>query len=182
MKKCNPGGVATAIKLRKQALSGYYENPNTCLLCSEIIHVGNSQKVCEVRKKKFCNKSCAAKYNNHKKPKRIKKTIPKNKKNNLTNKTKKELFEKCKNYFSARSTITKNARYIYKKNVKNPKCIVCGYDKHIHVAHIIAVMSFSDDDLISEINSVENLTALCPNHHWEYDNNLLNINDFLRKY
>lgn len=36
-------------------------------------------------------------------------------------------------------------------------------------------LSFSMDSLISEINSLENLIYLCPNCHWEFDNELLII-------
>ena len=53
--------------------------------------------------------------------------------------------------------------------------MICGYSKHYEVAHIKAVADFDDNDLISEINSENNLIALCPNHHWEYDNGLLKI-------
>ncbi len=58
---------------------------------------------------------------------------------------------------------------------KGRKCIICGYDKHIDVAHIKPVSKFKKTDLIAEINSLDNLTALCPNHHWEYDHGLLSI-------
>jgi predicted restriction endonuclease len=27
--------------------------------------------------------------------------------------------------------------------------------------------------MVDEINSLTNLVGLCPNHHWEFDNNLL---------
>ena len=55
------------------------------------------------------------------------------------------------------------------------KCAVCGYDKHVEIAHIKAVSEFSDDTTIKEINSIDNLIALCPNHHWEYDNGVLKL-------
>lgn len=55
------------------------------------------------------------------------------------------------------------------------KCAICGYDKHIEIAHIKAVSDFEDSVKISEINSINNLIALCPNHHWEYDNNILKL-------
>ena len=45
------------------------------------------------------------------------------------------------------------------------KCIICGYNKHIEVAHIKAVSEFDDSALISEINALNNLIPLCPNHH-----------------
>lgn len=53
------------------------------------------------------------------------------------------------------------------------KCVVCGYDKHVEIAHIIDVVVFPEDTKISYINRRENLLALCPNHHWEFDDGLL---------
>lgn len=83
------------------------------------------------------------------------------------------------NWQSARSAIQRLARKIYDKSSKPKKCVVCGYDKHYEVAHIKFVSSFDDNALISEINDIDNLIALCPNHHWEYDNDNLDINEYL---
>lgn len=33
-----------------------------------------------------------------------------------------------------------------------------------------ATSDFDDDVLIKEINNINNLIGLCPNHHWEFDN------------
>lgn len=55
------------------------------------------------------------------------------------------------------------------------KCCNCGYDKHIEVAHIKPISSFPPETLIKDINSPNNLLPLCPNCHYEYDNNLLKI-------
>lgn len=89
--------------------------------------------------------------------------------------TKGDLFRNRANWQSARSSIQKLARKCYFDETKEPKCHICGYDKHVEVAHIKAVSEFSDDTLISEINSIDNLIGLCPNHHWEYDNGILKI-------
>ena len=35
------------------------------------------------------------------------------------------------------------------------------------------------DQLISEINNIDNLIALCPNHHWEFDHSQLNISEYI---
>lgn len=86
-----------------------------------------------------------------------------------------ELFEKRKNWQSARSSIQKDARRVFFANTDKPSCIICGYSNHIEVAHKRAVSEFDDNTPISEINSVDNLIALCPNHHWEYDNGILNL-------
>lgn len=88
---------------------------------------------------------------------------------------KKELFERKKHWFSARAAIVKNARFVFDSNGKERKCAICGYDKHIEIAHIKSVASFDESATIGEINAIGNLIALCPNHHWEYDNGLLNI-------
>ena len=58
------GGQVMAIRQRKEALAKYYLNPNKCKLCESIIHVPDSAKIPSIKLKKFCNKSCAAKFNN----------------------------------------------------------------------------------------------------------------------
>ena len=68
------GGRVMAIRQRENAINRYYEKPNFCLNCGGVIRVESHQKVSEVRSKKFCNRSCAAKFNNRKHPKRIAKT------------------------------------------------------------------------------------------------------------
>lgn len=97
----------------------------------------------------------------------------------ILNLTKKELFDRRSNWQNARSTIQKYARITYQNSDKPKKCIICGYDKHYEVAHIVAVSDFDDDTLISEINDINNLIALCPNHHWEYDNTDFDVENYL---
>ena len=91
----------------------------------------------------------------------------------IKDRTKGDLFNIRANWQSARSDIQNLAREIYARSDRPKKCFVCGYDKTYEVAHIKAVADFDDNALISEINDINNLVALCPNHHWEYDNNLL---------
>lgn len=98
-----------------------------------------------------------------------------NEKNFILDKTKGELFKNRKNWQSARSAIQKSARSIYFDNTKFPKCKICGYTHHVEVAHIKSVSEFSENSTIREINSIDNLIGLCPNHHWEYDNGILKI-------
>jgi len=95
------------------------------------------------------------------------------------NKTKEELLEDRKNYQSYRTAIRKLAEKRYYENNKEHKCIVCGYDKHIEIAHIKAVSDFNNDATIDEIDDADNLIGLCPNHHWEYDNGILDINKYI---
>ena len=93
----------------------------------------------------------------------------------ISERTKGELFGGFKNWQSARSFIRKDSQATYIKSGKPLKCKVCGYDKHVEIAHIKAVSEFPPQATIGEINSIDNLIALCPNHHWEYDNGVLKI-------
>jgi len=51
------------------------------------------------------------------------------------------------------------------------KCCVCSYDKVTHICHIKDISQFSLNDRLSEINSLSNLSIMCPNHHHEFDHN-----------
>ena len=59
--------------------------------------------------------------------------------------------------------------------MKHAKKCVCGYSKHIEICHIKAISKFSRQSKIKEINALDNLVALCPNCHWEFDHGLLKI-------
>lgn len=90
-------------------------------------------------------------------------------------KTKGELFANRKNWQSARSSIQKSARKIYMNYNNELKCKICGYNNHVEIAHIKSVSEHDDSSTIAQINSIDNLIGLCPNHHWEYDNGVLKI-------
>ncbi len=96
--------------------------------------------------------------------------------------TKGELFGNRKNWQSARTAIRKLADIVFQNSNKPKECAICSYNKHIEIAHIKGVSEFSDDSLVSEINDINNLVALCPNHHWEFDNNKLSEEDKKKLY
>jgi len=185
------GGRTRAISSRQEALEKYYKNPNFCKYCGEMIRVKNGEKIAQVRIRKFCNRSCAAKFNNpltkiaHLCPVCGKEISPKaitcrqhqeSKYIELGNtRTKGELFVKRNGYQSARSTIRKHAYKVFENNNKPKKCVNCGYDKYIDVAHIKSVASFDDSATLGEINNINNLVGLCPNCHWEFDNGMLKL-------
>lgn len=171
------GGIATGLIKRKKALEAYYENPKICLYCDSVIKVAEKQTVREVKKKKFCNRSCAAKYNNSLYPKRSKKEkVKKPEKENLYETlTKGELYSRRKNWQSANSSIRKYARLSYEKSKKPKKCKICGYNKHVDICHIKNVSEFEKNCKLSEINNITNLVALCKNHHWEFDNGFIKL-------
>ena len=90
-------------------------------------------------------------------------------------KTKGEYKGIMSNWWEARVPIAKNARIVFRKSNKEKKCLKCGYDKHYEVCHIKAVSDFTDTSTLEEINSLDNLIALCRNCHWEYDHGLLKL-------
>lgn len=69
---------------------------------------------------------------------------------------------------SAFALVRSRARSLAKKFGMS-SCEKCGYAKHVEIAHIKPISSFSEEVLLSVINSRDNLMALCPNCHWEYD-------------
>lgn len=169
------GGKATAFILRNKALVEYYKNPKICLYCNKIIEVLD-RKVSMIKQKKFCNSSCAGRYNNRNKPKIIK--IPKDKIDFfplVLEDTKGEIFKRRSTWQSARSLIQKHARKVFFKNNDKKACHECGYSNYIEVCHIKSVSDFKDTDKLKDINAISNLIGLCPNHHWEFDNNILKI-------
>jgi len=141
---------------------------------------------------KFCSRSCAAKFNNSKFPKRTKKKfycqicgleVPtRNKyceehninKIDWNSVTYKELTS-TRNY-QKNSRIRSLARPKFLKSNKHV-CANCGYDKHVEVCHIKPINEHSPDTKIAEINDLSNLIGLCPNCHWELDNGHLRIED-----
>jgi hypothetical protein len=179
--KGSAGGKATAIKLRKIAIDNYHLDPNFCKSCNSIINILDSERVSTVRKKVFCSSSCSATYNNRLRIRKEKpKSIKKEKEDKIGLLTKDELFGIRGSYQSARSTICKIARRVYKASGNPMKCLVCGYEKHTDISHVDPVSEFSGDSKINEINHVTNLVALCPNHHWEFDNKLIDIRNYIK--
>ena len=140
---------------------------------------------------KFCNRSCAAKWNNVHYPKKQKKikvdnsceicgvSIDYRSKRCikccgfLGDMTLEEAIYKKHHNSSAYALVRTRARVIAKKYNMNV-CEKCGYDKHVEIAHKKGISTFDRNTLISAINDKENLMALCPNCHWEYDHNILN--------
>jgi hypothetical protein len=80
--------------------------------------------------------------------------------------TKGEIFSTRANWQSARSSIRNHACKQYQGS---PGCDVCGYERYTEVCHLRPVADFPDSATLGEINHPNNLTRLCPNHHWELD-------------
>jgi 5-methylcytosine-specific restriction endonuclease McrA len=184
------GGKVTARKMRARNLALYLDSPNFCKNCEEPIMPREGEILSEARAKVFCCRSCSAIYNNKHR------TIARNgrrfktcggcgkktyAKGGLCRKctssshakflsmTKGDLKDRRGNYQSWRSSINRHAIKTFRSSGKQYACAICGYDINIEVHHIVPVSNFLDSALISEINSLDNLIALCPNHHWEVE-------------
>lgn len=139
----------------------------------------------------FCSRSCANSYNNRQFPKKRKThklrcckhcstaVIGRRTTCDTCNPsyvdwsrlTLSELRAKALYQHSAR--VRQIARNVYRRSNKPKQCIVCGYDKHYEVCHTRPIQDFPDNTPIAQVNDIDNLVALCPNHHWELDNGLL---------
>lgn len=147
---------------------------------------------------KFCSKECHLAYGTFK-PKNPKKRrprfckycgVPVNNKgrvckdcnpNNVdwSKRTLGELQNSAK--YQVNAALRNSARRIYRQSGRPQQCQNCGYSIHIEICHIHAINSFSEDTPISVINDPDNLVALCPNCHWEFDHNELSIEAIERK-
>jgi hypothetical protein len=77
--------------------------------------------------------------------------------------------------YQVNARIRSLARKLYRNSDCPKYCICCGYAKYYEVCHVIAISDFPDTALVSEVNSLDNLMALCPNCHWEFDHGLLKV-------
>jgi len=151
----------------------------------------------ETENPSFCSKSCAAKFNNQKFPKRKLLKIVCTKCHTELNRTshkdrRRTLCDSCnpnkidwesvtygemsgKRLFQKNSRIRELARNKFFKSNPSPSCRNCGYSIHVEVCHIKGISTFSPNTKISEINDLKNLVGLCPNCHWEFDHNILHL-------
>ena len=171
----------------------YNANPNICLNCGKPIYCEVGKTLSDIRKKKFCNHSCSSTYNNRQREKKEyfcskcgksigfgwdihRRTLCDECNPNNVDWNKITYGEmKAKRNYQVNSRIRELARTTYLKNNPNPKCEICGYDKHVEVHHIKGISTFSDDTPVAEINTISNLIGLCPNHHWEVENGLIDL-------
>lgn len=160
---------------------------NLCLNCNK-----------ETTNPKFCSKSCSAKITNKtpkrkaqkhcvkcNKPLKNKKSVfcsehfhedMLNKKHCFENLTLLDYVEKTsikKLAISSKFAPIRNFARSWNKNKTKLPCYNCGYSKHVELCHIKALSSFPLTAKLSEVNHSTNIVQLCPNCHWEFDNNLL---------
>lgn len=138
----------------------------------------------DTKNPKFCSKSCSVSYNNKMSPKRIKHTHKCQTCDTLiyrrlkfckkcNSRIPKDLTLREAQYLqhhksSAFALVRTRARAVAKLH-NMTTCQKCGYSKHVEIAHIKAISTYSEDALLSTINHPTNLMSLCPNCHWEFD-------------
>lgn len=80
-----------------------------------------------------------------------------------------------KNSTHQAARVRQHARDVWINSGKPLACHICNYSNHYEVAHIHPISSFQSNTLLCVVNHINNLLALCPNHHWELDNHLLKM-------
>lgn len=141
-------------------------------------------------KTKFCNKSCAASYNNRVYPKRqasvwpcircgkdspyrrkycldCKQLLLYRKLEGLSMGAYKALFSKDSVAYTALRGMAKS------RWSGECSCAICGYTNHVQLCHILDLHKIPDDSPAKVAVSRDNLIQLCPNHHWEFDHGML---------
>jgi hypothetical protein len=91
-----------------------------------------------------------------------------------------QLKQQKRGYWSWRVSITRDSRNKYLRSNLPKHCCICGYNKHFDVCHRKDISTYADEVTIREINILDNLIALCRNHHWEFDKSLLSPEDRLK--
>jgi len=138
----------------------------------------------ETSNPKFCSKSCSVTYNNKFKAKRQVENQCKTCSAPVSTrlvycKSCKKTYGDCtlreasytKHHKSSTFAMVRTRARAVASKLGWISCSVCGYDKHIEIAHKKPIASYSLETRISEINHPDNLIALCPNCHWEFDHN-----------
>lgn len=75
--------------------------------------------------------------------------------------------------------VRNDSRTQFSNSHTEEKCVICNYSRHIEICHIKAVRDFDDLTPMEVINHIDNLVALCPTHHWEFDNGYLSQETFM---
>ena len=176
-----------AQEIKEESIKRYLEENKHCLTCGIRISY-------EGRKNKFCSRSCSAKLNNNRYPKRTSTKILICKCGSKKD-PKAETCQKCFSYDRHLGQLERTKADATSKGASRTKfaqirdiahkvlhlekrekaCKVCKFDVIVEVCHIKSIASFPDHTLVKEINSPDNLVYLCPNHHAMLDKGLMKL-------
>lgn len=93
---------------------------------------------------------------------------------NILNKTINDFDKEYKDNFRYFS-IRKYARLILQESGQKKECKICGFNHYVEACHIKSISSFEKDAKVSEVNNINNLIYLCPNHHKLLDLGLISL-------
>ncbi len=138
----------------------------------------------ETSNPKFCSRSCAAKTTNRTNPKRMPQhhctscgtSVSSQYRKCLTCRSIKAdpVLSKSVNSNQGNSpAVREQARKLYIASGRPMSCLLCGYSLHVDVCHVKDIRDHDDGTPFSVINQEANLIALCKNHHWEFDHDVL---------
>ncbi len=164
----------------------YLKSPKLCKSC------GGAVPYARRHYNVFCSSSCAATFNNVRKRKKeytCRKCGVKKKQYCCTKLCKRCRFivgvkkfgertlESFKSTFSRHryQMVRHHAHQVVRIFGIAKSCMVCSYSTHVELAHKKSIGSFSGNATLNQINDLNNLVYLCPNHHWELDSGILNF-------
>lgn len=82
---------------------------------------------------------------------------------------------------SWRNAAIRSHNRTWNKELGAMPCQVCGYSKHVELAHIKAVTDFSEGTPVGVVNAADNILVLCRNHHWEFDHGVLTLDQIPKR-
>lgn len=170
-----------------------------CFSCNKETFKTKKEVTDSLTKRLFCSKSCSASFNNTLRIKSKKYSYLYNECSCGKPKTKKA--EYCKECFKIEAgkpilektlreltassdtsirfnAVRAHARKFMKQSNIVKECIKCKTNEFkdiLEVCHIKALKDFSEETLIKEVNSLNNLIYLCPSHHTLLDKGLITI-------
>lgn len=162
--------------LREKALRNYYENPNYCQFCNNIITVDKDERVSKTKVKKFCNQQCYADYcRNNANPMyhRVCKVCgnkinPANQSELCTiclkNKKDEEKIQEWKetgNTGCGTSSTLRNCIRDYIFDKQNKQCAICNINAEWNGKELHFILDHIDGDASN--NFEHNLRLVCPN-------------------
>lgn len=104
----------------------------------------------------------------------------KQKRQNIKNRTLGSFINGHKYLTTKCSDIRRDARRTIEESNKERVCAYCHnheFDPILEVHHIKGILEFDSSSTVSEINDVDNLVWLCPNHHQMLEMGLITLNE-----
>ena len=155
-----------------------------CLYCGDTLKRNIKERPISFTKRQFCNKSCCNKSRTTTKicsncgcvktngAKYCKSCHDNFKKIAVKDRSLGESLSSNRNKFGQ---VRGNAVEVMKETGLEKKCKICGFDYHVEVCHIKPISSFPLSTPMREVNSLENLVYLCPNHHIMLDRGMIKL-------